>query len=298
MNITLKPGHYVLAVSGGVDSMVLLDLLHKRPGVTFTVAHFDHGIRTDSHLDRRLIQDVTRRHGLPLVYAKGNLGPDTSEAEARAARYKFLHSVRQSTGAQAIITAHHQDDVFETAILNMLRGTGRRGLSSLKSTDGIIRPLLAYPKDRIHEYAKTHQLEWREDSTNKDMRYKRNMVRHELLAKATPGQREQLRILLEDIAKLNKTIDSELATLLHVQPAVDTLDRKFFAHLPHSVSREMLHAWLKRHDVPQVDRKRIEQLVVTLKTGLPKTSHHISKDHALALTKKQIHIKNNVQRIA
>src|SRR5690606_4946866 len=129
----LEPGHYVVAVSGGVDSMALLDMVAKqsRPKVSFTVAHFDHGIRDDSHLDRRLVGEVAQRHNLPFVYERGELGAGASEALAREARYAFLRKVQHSTGARGIMTAHHHDDVVETAVLNMLRGTGRKGLSSL-----------------------------------------------------------------------------------------------------------------------------------------------------------------------
>ena len=133
LDITVKPGRYVLAVSGGVDSMVLLNLLQQQPDVQLTIAHFDHGIRTDSADDRRLVQAAARFYGLPVVYHEGQLGADASEATARQARYEFLRTVRLVANAKAIITAHHQDDVLETAILNMLRGTGRRGNRSFKS---------------------------------------------------------------------------------------------------------------------------------------------------------------------
>src|SRR4051794_16456164 len=131
MKIYVGPGKYVVAVSGGVDSVGLLDLLRMDPGVKLTVSHFDHGIRDDSHLDRAHVQALARRYQLPFVYDKGALGPGASEAEARTARYQFLDNVKTKTGAHAIVTAHHQDDVLETAIINLLRGTGRKGLSSL-----------------------------------------------------------------------------------------------------------------------------------------------------------------------
>lgn len=294
MQVTLKPGHYVLAVSGGVDSMVLLDLLRKRPGIRLTVAHFDHGIRTDSAKDKQLVAQVAKQHGLPFVYQRAELGPTASEAVARAARYEFLKATQAATNARAIITAHHQDDLLETAALNMLRGTGRRGLTSLKSTDGIIRPLLQYPKSRIKDYAKVNQINWREDSTNADTRYKRNHVRHNVLPRLMPSQREQLRILLEDLVSLNHDIDNQLDTLLHVQPGVSEIDRNWFIGLPHSVAREVLHHWLRRHNVKQLDRKRLEQLVVAMKTAQPNTSHHLNTNHVLALTKKRVTVKNNI----
>src|SRR5438132_889977 len=127
MDIALEPGTYIVAVSGGVDSMVLLDLLRTKPELKLIVAHYDHGMRPNSTADRQLVQAVSKHHGLTFIYDQGKLG-NASEATARRARYDFLHQVREASQARAIITAHHQDDLLETAILNILRGTGRRGL--------------------------------------------------------------------------------------------------------------------------------------------------------------------------
>ena len=82
--------------------------------------------------------------------------------------------------AAAIITAHHQDDVIETSIFNLLRGTGRKGLTSLRSSNGLIRPLLGVTKNQIQQYAVEHNLTWREDSTNAQLKYSRNKIRHKL----------------------------------------------------------------------------------------------------------------------
>src|SRR5437764_343012 len=134
MDVVLpKPGKYVVAVSGGVDSVALLDMLARSDDLKLVVAHFDHGIRKDSAKDRKFVEDLAKNYDLPFVYEEGHLGSGTSEAVARGARYDFLHRVKKSHGAQAIITAHHQDDVLETAIINLLRGTGRKGLTSLTS---------------------------------------------------------------------------------------------------------------------------------------------------------------------
>lgn len=281
-----------MAVSGGVDSMVLLDMLRKRPGVKLTIAHFDHGIRDDSHLDKSFVEKIAKNHKLPFVHAKGKLGPAASEANAREARYNFLESVRRACGAQGIITAHHQDDVLETAILNLLRGTGRRGLTSLRSTDGIVRPLLPHAKQRVRDYAHANKIAWREDSTNKDIRYRRNHVRHNIMTKFTPGERAQLQFLLEDVAHVNDKLDAEIINLLHTQPAHDKIDRSWFIALPHDVSTEVMHHWLAQRNVPNLNRRRIEQLVTVLKTGLPNTIHDVSKKHKIHLSKKTAHIKN------
>lgn len=292
MRIAVGSGTYVLAVSGGVDSMVLLDLLarhaEQRNAVAqpstlnsqplrFVVAHFDHGIRPDSEEDRKLVQNNAKKHGLPFVFEVANLGSGASEAKAREARYEFLERVRQASGAKAIITAHHQDDLLETAIINLLRGSGRRGLTSLKSTDKLLRPLLGHSKERIKDYAAAHSIAWREDSTNTDTKYIRNYVRHKILSKFSDGQKAQLLILLEKLAEINQELDGHITGLLHVQPAMSQLDRLWFVKLPHDIAREVVRTWLGRHGANNITKKTIERVIVSIKTG--KIGQQVDIDH-------------------
>jgi tRNA(Ile)-lysidine synthetase-like protein len=267
MDIDIPAGRYVVAVSGGVDSIALLHMLVRLPGVQLTVAHYDHGIRADSLIDRKLVQLTAKDYGLPFVYHTGRLGARTSEATARTARYKFLHDVRQATNAGAIITAHHQDDVLETAILNLLRGTGRRGLNSLKSTDVVLRPLLRMPKKELLRYAAEQGLVWREDSTNSDVRYLRNYVRHHVLPRFADQDREVLTGIIDTAAAHNAAIAGELGRYLHVQPATHALDRRQFIMLPHAVAREVMAEWLLLRAGVELNRKLLERLVVAAKTG-------------------------------
>ncbi|MDQ5972749.1 MAG: tRNA(Ile)-lysidine synthase [Patescibacteria group bacterium] len=287
MNIQVPSGHYVLAVSGGVDSMVLLDIMRQLPDVRVTVAHFDHGIRDDSHQDRQLIQDVTRAHQIPFVYNKGDLGAGTSEAVARQARYEFLHQARQASGAGAIITAHHQDDRLETAIINLIRGTGRKGLSSLRSTDVVVRPLLGYDKQQIKDYAQAHNIQWREDSTNSDDAYLRNYVRQNITSKFTPAQRQQLLQYIDSAQHTNQELEQLLAVQLHIQPALDQINRSWFIRLPHDVAKEVLASWLRRHQV-EFDRKGLERLVVAAKTYQPHKRADISAGYYLDVQAKYL----------
>src|ERR1700693_5976581 len=177
-HLSLKPGKYVLAVSGGVDSVVLLDLLCKNQGLDIIVAHFDHGIRQDSARDREFVQALTRGYKLPFVLGQAKLGPNASEETARETRYEFLYGVVKKTKSKGLITAYHQDDVIETAIINLLRGTNRKGLSSRLSSDKIFRPMLEIPKSDLLAYAKANKLDWHEDLTNLDTTYLRNYIRH------------------------------------------------------------------------------------------------------------------------
>lgn len=269
MNVQLKPGKYVLAVSGGVDSVVLLSLLKHKSIVSkdspwkLTVAHFDHGIRADSGKDRLFVEKLAKEYQLAFYCEEGNLGINSSEAKARAARYRFLRKIKQQTKSDAIVTAHHQDDLIETAIINLLRGTKAKGLGSLKSTDEIIRPLLGFSKQQLIDYAKKQKLQWREDATNQDQKYLRNYVRHNLTAKVTDKQRKQL---LEIINSSQITTAETADIIKKLLPKNNQYKRVDFVNLPHSVACELTAVWLKSEQLA-VDQKTIERLVVGLKSA-------------------------------
>jgi tRNA(Ile)-lysidine synthetase-like protein len=275
--------HYVIAVSGGVDSVVLLHILASRPDVRLTVAHFDHGIREDSAEDRKLVQMLAKKYGLPFVFKNGDLGSRTSEARAREARYAFLHEVRQASRARAIMTAHHQDDVLETIIMNLLRGTGRRGLQSLRSTDMLVRPLLHVPKAEIQRFAAANGLVWREDSTNADETYTRNYIRRRIVPRLNGEHRKAFLAIAERAGEHNEALQRELAGYLHLQPSTHTLDRRNFIMLPHAVAREVLAEWLRLRGDVELSRQLLERLVVAAKTGKSGTKVDVDARHWLEI---------------
>lgn len=169
---------YVVAVSGGVDSVVLLDMLVKANDHDIIVAHFDHGIRKESASDARFVALLARMYGCEYVTTREELGASASEELARTKRYTFLRSVASQHGA-TIVTAHHRDDVVETIAINLVRGTGWRGLAVLGDPK-IARPLTIYNKQDLYMYALTHGLEWVEDETNATGSYLRNRIRKKL----------------------------------------------------------------------------------------------------------------------
>lgn len=272
------PGTYVIAVSGGVDSMALLHNLHtNNPGEwKLIVAHLDHGIREDSFEDRRVVQTAAAHYGLPFVYHEAHLGPGASEAAAREARYDFLRNVQRSSGARAIVTAHHQDDFLETAILNLMRGSGRKGLTALASRHDTVRPLLHVPKEALVAYAKDQGLRWREDITNVDETYLRNYIRARITPRLDTKARRQLLDHLHDLTNLNQDIDSLIFGHLHQQSIGGTIDRRWFNHLPHQVAREVLAGWLRAHGVRGFDSGTIERLVVAAKVSQPERRYPVT----------------------
>jgi tRNA(Ile)-lysidine synthase len=285
VELTIDPGVYVVAVSGGVDSMALLDLLRRQPEVRLVVAHFDHGTRPDSDEDRRFVQEVAGRHGLPFVYKRVALGRDASEDTARTARYDFLRQVKEASQADAIITAHHQDDLLETAILNVMRGTGPRGLVSLRSRPGLHRPLLHVPKKDLVAYAKDQGLTWREDSTNSDVRYARNYVRHQVVPRLSASDRQELLGHINRLGPMQQELDHVLTDYLHMHPGLSELDRHWFIMLPHAVAREVMLVWLQRHQVSDITSKTLERLVRAAKTYTPGRQADVDKNTVLYIDK-------------
>lgn len=286
MKVELVPGKYVVAVSGGVDSVVLLDLLARDPQLKLVVAHFDHGIRVDSSEDRKFVKGLSKEYGLEFVFAEGKLGANASEALAREKRYEFLKRVREERGASAIIAAHHQDDLLETAIINLMRGTNRRGLSALKSTDIIKRPLLNFSKQEIKNYALANHLAWREDSTNSSDKYLRNHIRHNILPKL---DRQKLLTIVKNASSQNSEIDELLASLV---PKSSELDRAWFKQLDAKIQPEILAAWLRNNGVTNYDKATIARLTEASRSAKTGTRHNFIGNRFLIVGRDRLALES------
>ncbi len=292
MDVQLPAGTYVVAVSGGVDSVALLHVLQMQRLATVPnalhlfVAHFNHGIREDANEDRKLVEAMAKSYGLPFVYEESQLGARASEALARERRYVFLRAVQKAAHAQAIVTAHHQDDLIETAIINLLRGTGRKGMTSLQSRSGIERPLLGISKQAIQDYANAQNLKWREDSTNSDDRYLRNYIRHHVVTRIRGADRERLLAIISNLQHVNAELDTLLDNQLHIQSVSGMIDRQWFNQLPHSVAREVMASWLRSHGETSFNRKTLEHLVVAAKVARAHSGYSVSKAHQLRVQRE------------
>lgn len=290
MDIEVKPGKYVVAVSGGVDSVVLLNMLSNINNIEILVAHYDHGIRSESARDCDFVAKLAKGYGLVFIFDKGNLGANASEATARNARYKFLNKVKQQENADYILTAHHKDDELETIFINVLRGTGRRGISPLRSRAGVGRPLLKYKKEEIIKYAKKNNLKWQEDETNKDERYLRNYLRKNVLPKISEMQKKEIL----SIALKNHYTNEELdAILIELLDGKKNIDKKFLSSLEHKEAAEILAFWLGENNI-SLDRKKINNLVIKLKTLKKDSTINLTKNVSLLVEENSIRLYNNL----
>ncbi len=184
--------HVVVGVSGGVDSMVLLEVL-RRLGYRPLVAHVNYRLRgTDSDADEALVRQFCRRHRLPLRVAridlKARTGGRAIQATARRVRYAFFQRVAQNEGIDTVAVAHHRDDQAETLLLNLVRGSGLEGLLGMwpkrrlgPANVWLVRPLLAVSRAEIKAWAQAEGIPWREDVSNASQHYRRTRIRHEVL---------------------------------------------------------------------------------------------------------------------
>jgi tRNA(Ile)-lysidine synthase len=189
-----RDAHILVAVSGGVDSVVMLHLLQAstpRFGWRLTVAHFDHAMRPGSAEDAAFVDQLSARLSLPCMVRRATESIRTENA-AREARYRFLAGACTRAGASHIATGHHADDQAETILFRLIRGSGLAGMAGIPSRRGrIVRPMLPFRGDEIEAYALEADLAWREDPTNHDTAFAvRNRIRHEVipaLERARPG---------------------------------------------------------------------------------------------------------------
>lgn len=255
---------YVVAVSGGIDSVVLLDMLVQENEHELIVAHFDHGIRSDSAADARFVEALARHYGLPFVSQRAELGEGASEEIARRYRYAFLQ--HQAARHEAVIvTAHHADDVVETIALNIARGTGWRGVAVLDRKN-VIRPLLYLSKRQLRDYATERCLEWVEDSTNHETVYFRNRLRQLIARSLSDRDRQLLLATWAEQRRLRRQIDQEVDKFL--EPA-NCYGRYFLTNSDESVACELLRAAVLRVSGSGPTRPQCERALLAVKTAKP-----------------------------
>jgi len=277
----------VLAVSGGVDSVVLLDILSKHSDLELIVAHFDHGIRDDSADDAEFVAGLAKKHNLPFETKREELGNKVSEETARDRRYEFLRGVASKYDAK-LVTAHHADDVIETIAINLSRGTGWRGLSAMDSD--IIRPLTDMTKLEIMDYAKKNKLTWRDDSTNASDDYLRNRIRR-CLEKLDDDSKRQLLGLWAEQKNLKKEIDKEVQQLVIENRISDgvvaSYNRYFFTHVDETSAMECLRQIFGA----LLTRPQMAKALHAIKTSRPRKVFHAGNGILLNFTSRNFKVE-------
>lgn len=282
-----NPQPLILAVSGGVDSVVMFDLL-RRQYKNLVVAHFEHGIRgSDSKEDARFVRQLAQRFKLPYEIMSGELGPMASEDQARQARYQFLRMVAQEHQG-LICTAHHADDVLESIVINLKRGNGWRGLAPMSAKD-IYRPLLKWTKAEILKYALDHKLKWREDATNQQPIYLRNQIRIQL-EDLPPAQKELLYELFEKQVRAAQAIDQILCRA--VNPTAE-YQRYGFIMADELIAVELLNFLVKYHTKVSLLKPQLSRAILIIKTAHPGETHQLAAGASLVFKTSSFIVKTD-----
>lgn len=220
----------VIGVSGGVDSVVLLDVLSTlsaERGYRIIVAHYNHSLRGHESLaDAEFVRHITAKLALQYYTETGNVREFATksslsiEQAARELRYNFISDVAKRSGAAYIALAHTSDDNAETFLLNLFRGSGLTGLSSIPArrlfttTCAIVRPFLGISKKDVLAYAQLKNLSWREDSTNVLTDYTRNKIRHEVLPQIKDKFNPSIADTLNRTARLLRGAEETIAPIV------------------------------------------------------------------------------------
>ena len=259
-----RKARLLVAVSGGIDSMVLLHLLQRLSathGWQLIVAHLNHKLRgRSSDADERLVEAVAREAKLPVIIehadvrAMAKSGKQSIEMAARQVRHAFLAAVAKENEIETIVTAHHADDQVELFFLRLLRGAGADGLSGMEALSTspadpsvkIARPLLEVTRAEIEEYARTQRVRWRKDASNDSVDHMRNRVRHKLLPLIERQFQPAVRkVVLRTIELLEPEADFSAAAALQwlhePNPPFDKLHT--------AVQRRVLQIQLIRHGI-------------------------------------------------
>lgn len=271
----IKPGgRLVVGLSGGVDSVVLLDILSrisKRRRLVLAALHVNHQISPNAGRWAAFCRAVCRARGIPLRVVRVQVkGGDSLEAAARAVRYDALFAQK----ADYILLAHNQDDQAETLLLQLLRGAGVKGLAAMplvrrsegKSLDkerpSILRPLLDFPRNEIADYARKRKLEWVEDESNADRYFLRNFLRHDvlpLIASRFPACNTVLARSARHLAEASHMLDELAADDGDGYCDASTLRLAGLRRLSQARAKNLLRRFLSDHDVMMPNADRLEE---------------------------------------
>jgi len=279
-NLIQKGDKILVGVSGGIDSVALLDILSKlrnKLSLNIHIAHVNYGLRKESASDERFVSSLASKHGFNFHLKRVRLSDGNIEEKAREARYEFFNDIALKKGLNKIAVAHQKNDLVETFFLNSARGSGLRGLVSMKPLSGhLIRPLLFAKRQEIENYTKKNRLKHVEDSSNKDLKYTRNLIRHRVIPDLERVNPELVEVVAKEIDGLRaaEELISKLVIEKYKKLATETdeiveFSVKKLANLDDYEMSEIFRMAILnvKGDLKNISRKNIEDLTKITKTS-------------------------------
>lgn len=258
---------FLVALSGGIDSVVLLYLLNQLK-LELRAIHIHHGLSPNADQWVTFCQHYCQQHAIPLCvkYVQVN-GKKGIEAEAREKRYQAIREVREHN--EVVVTAHHLDDQAETFLLALKRGSGVKGLSAMQAVSfsqnfPIFRPLLAVSKNDILTYAKSQNLSWIEDESNQSTDYDRNFLRHKVLPVLNDQWTQFNRMVArscEHLANQQQLLDELLCEELAKYRDRQTLIIQDFTNLTKIKQQALLRLWFSEQQMLMPSTVQLEQII-------------------------------------
>lgn len=227
----LQDKKILLAISGGVDSMVLLDLFKKSP-YQIAVAHCNFNLRSEaSDLDEQLVKEYCNENNIHFFVNSFNteeyaeLHKQSIQIAARELRYQWFDELLKNNNLDYLVTAHHLDDSVETFLINFTRGTGLDGLLGIPEiNEQTVRPLLIFSRNQILDYAIQNNISWREDASNATTKYLRNKIRHDIIPILKEKNADFLQSFQQTISNLNdiKDLANDASEMVKQQVSIST----------------------------------------------------------------------------
>jgi tRNA(Ile)-lysidine synthase len=298
---------YLIAVSGGRDSIALLHRLIALGYVHLIVSHLDHQLRgRASRADARFVEKIACNEGLDCeigttdVRALAKESKLSIETAARVARFAFFVSVARKRRCRTIFLAHHADDLVETALLNLFRGASPGGIAALREISVhrvgklnlvVVRPLLSVWRREIDAYIKEYALSFREDETNRSVSARRNQIRHQILPYIEKRLGREVRKSIWRTAIIwseeDALLDSMTGAAIAEDRAVDVRDLR---EIPVALQRRVVFSWLRDQGISNLGFDLVENVRGLIETGADVATANLPRDFLVRRQKNKLFV--------
>jgi len=281
----------LLALSGGLDSSVLLHLLAAlKPllGFELCALHVHHGLSPNADAWAALCEQQCQLLQVPLTISRVSVDQASGlgiEAAARLLRYQALFDARDTIEANFVVIAHHQDDQAETLLLQLFRGGGVKGLSSMAAVDQarcLLRPLLGVSRQSLYAYAIEHNLAWCDDESNDNTKYERNFIRHDVMP-VLQARYPSVQLVLARTASHFAEASALLEQLAEMDAqglvANDSLCLQGLAQLGTARAKNLLRWWLAQHKLAMPNTDHLEEMLQQLLNARPDAELSVQIQH-------------------